>query len=84
MNRSLDSIRRLPGVAAAGATTIIPLRGNFQSGLILAEGYVPKPGEPPVSGMRAVVTPGYFEAVGTPLVRGRYFDDATTRRHRER
>ena len=75
MNRSLDSIRRLPGVAAAGATTIIPLRGNFQSGLVLAEGYVPKPGEPPVSGMRAVVTPGYFEAVGTPLVRGRYFDE---------
>ena len=41
----------------------------------MAEGYVPKPGEPVVSGVRSMVTPGYFEAVGTPLVRGRYFDE---------
>ena len=33
-----------------------------------------RPGEPVVSGVRSVVTPGYFETVGTPLVRGRYFD----------
>jgi predicted permease len=75
ISRSLTSIRRLPGVVAAGATTIVPLSGNAQTGLILAEGYVPKPGEPAVSGVRSFVTPGYFEAVGTPLVRGRYFDE---------
>jgi predicted permease len=83
VNRSLASIRQLPGVAAVGATTIVPLGGSSSTGLILAEGYVPKPGEPPVSGLRCMVTPGYFEAVGTPLVRGRYFDerdnDATSR-----
>ena len=75
LNRSLASIRQLPGVAAAGATTIVPLAGSSQSGVIVAEGYVPKPGEPVVSGVRSMVTPGYFEAVGTPLVRGRYFDE---------
>jgi putative ABC transport system permease protein len=74
VNRSLESIRGLPGVAAAGATTIVPLRGNYQSGIILAEGYVAKPGEPVTTGTRAIVTPGYFEAVSTRLVRGRYFD----------
>jgi putative ABC transport system permease protein len=74
MSRSLESIRQLPGVAAAGATTIIPMTGSGQSGLVLAEGYVPRPGELPVSGVRSVVTPGYFETVSTPLVRGRYFD----------
>jgi putative ABC transport system permease protein len=78
VNRSLESIRKVPGVAAAGATTIVPLRGNYQSGMIVAEGYLPKPGEPAVSGIRAVVSPGYFEAVGTPLVRGRYFDERDT------
>jgi predicted permease len=78
VNRSLDSIRRLPGVVAAGATTVVPLRGFYQSGVILAEGYVPKPGEPAVATVRATVTPGYFEAAGTALVRGRYFDDRET------
>ena len=75
VDESLAGIRQLPGVVAAGATTIVPLGGNYQSGIILAEGYVSAPGEPPVSAIRSVVTPGYFEAVGTRLLRGRYFDD---------
>ena len=78
VSRSLDAIRRLPAVVAAGATTVVPLRGFYQSGVIIAEGYVPKPGEPAVATVRATVTPGYFEAAGTALVRGRYFDDRET------
>jgi predicted permease len=78
VNRSLDAIRRLPGVVAAGATTVVPLRGFYQSGVIIAEGYVPKPGEPAVATVRSTVTPGYFEAAGTALVRGRYFDERDT------
>jgi predicted permease len=75
VDRSLAAIRQLPGIVAAGATTIVPLRGNMQTGIILAEGYAARAGEAPVSGRRAIVTPGYFEAVGTPLVRGRYFEE---------
>jgi predicted permease len=74
-NRALQAIRSVPGVAAAGGTTIIPLGGNHNDSVIIAEGYPMKPGESLVSPMQVIVTPGYFEAMSTPLVRGRYFDD---------
>jgi predicted permease len=75
MNRALDSIQRLPGVAAAGATTIIPFGGNEQDIVILAEGYVMKPGESVISPYRLAVTPGYFQTMNIGLLRGRYFDE---------
>ena len=75
MNRALDSIRRLPGVAAAGATTAIPFGNNFSSSVIMAEGHVMKPGESVISPYRLSVTPGYFETMNIALVRGRYFEE---------
>ena len=75
MNRTLDSIRRLPGVAAAGATTAIPFGSNGINSVILAEGYTMKPGESVLSPRSLVVTPGYLETMKIALVRGRYFED---------
>jgi predicted permease len=80
-DRALTAIRNLPGVVNAGATTIVPLSGNHSDSVILAEGYQMQPGESLVSPMQVVVTPGYFEAMSTPLVRGRFFtesDDETS------
>ena len=73
--RALEAIRAVPGVAAAGATTLIPLGGDHNDGVILAEGYVMKPGESLVSPMQVIVTPGYFETMSTPLARGRFFEE---------
>jgi predicted permease len=78
MNRSLEAIRRLPGVAAAGATSTIPLSGNYNDSVILAEGYVMKPGESLISPRYVTVTPGYFEAMRIGLVNGRYLNDGDT------
>jgi putative ABC transport system permease protein len=80
VDRALTVIRGVPGVTNAGATTIIPLGGNHSDSVILAEGYEMRPGESLVTPMQVIVTPGYFEAMRTPLMRGRYFterDDET-------
>jgi predicted permease len=75
MNRALDSVRRLPGVAAAGATTTIPFGNNENDSVIMAEGYAMKPGESFIAPHYLTVTPGYFQAMKIALIRGRYFDD---------
>ncbi len=73
--RALEGIRQLPGIQAAGMTTMLPFGGNNSSSVILAEGYVPAPGESVISPNSIAATPGYFEAMGIPLVRGRFFTD---------
>jgi predicted permease len=75
MNRALAAIRAIPGVSYAGATEAIPLGGDHNDSVILAEGYQMKPGESLISPLHIRVTPGYFEALGISMVRGRPFND---------
>jgi predicted permease len=70
-NRVLESIRTIPGVRAAGITSNIALSGRTSPATVSAVGYDPQPGEASVFPSVVAVTPGYFEAMGTPLVRGR-------------
>ena len=69
----LDRVRALPGVQAAGATGNLPLGGNYNDSVILAEGYAMSPGESLISPFNTSVTPGYFETMAIPLKRGRLF-----------
>src|SRR6185295_468238 len=74
INEALRRLRAVPGVITAGGTDTVPF-GNFQNdSVILAEGYQMRPGESLISPSRVVVSPGYFEAIGATLVRGRFFD----------
>jgi predicted permease len=76
--RLLGELRSQPGVEHAGLTSIIPFSGEVNSSVILAEGYVMKPGESLLAPMRTTVSEGYFETMRIPLKRGRYFTAGDT------
>jgi putative ABC transport system permease protein len=69
-----ERLASLPGVVSVGATTILPSQGNSGT-------YYSLPGDDINSDLdRKVtnwldVTPGYFEAMDIPIVRGRGIDD---------
>lgn len=75
MRRSLEAVRGITGIVSVGASTGVPLGGDYNNSVILAEGYVMKQGESVISPIRLSVTPGYLETMGIALVRGRYFRD---------
>ena len=76
--RLLDRLRVLPGVEAAGVSSMLPLVDNYScDGFQLDADPVPA-GQEPCAEFR-VATAGYFESMGIPLLAGRFFD----RRDRE-
>ena len=75
----LERVRAIPGVQAAGYSNVIPFGGDFNSSVLTAENYVPKPGESLYSPANSNVSPGYFEAMGIELVKGRTFNESDTK-----
>jgi putative ABC transport system permease protein len=71
--RLQETVGAIPGVVHVGAVNILPLSANYDSRGIQVEDH-PKPeGEGEAPQARSV-TPGYFAAMGIPLVRGRLFE----------
>jgi putative ABC transport system permease protein len=73
-DRTLARLSELPGVTAAGASNMIPLDGNGTDRLIEVEGYVPKDQSDMPDAQNRQATPGFFAAMGIPLVRGRLIE----------
>jgi putative ABC transport system permease protein len=78
-HKILDRVTTLPGVQVAALTDWLPLSFNGKSSDIYPEGYVPQLHESHEV-RRADVTPGFFTAMGIPIVKGRDFtrDDNET------
>ncbi len=67
-------VRVLPGVSSSAAAMSHPMKIGWSTGFTLEGRPPPLPGEEPEANYRPV-TPGYFEAVGIPLIKGRTFGD---------
>ncbi|MGH9901555.1 MAG: ABC transporter permease, partial [Pyrinomonadaceae bacterium] len=73
-----ERLRDLPGVGSAGATAVLPLSGQNQSGSFRIEGRVVPQGQSLPHGDRWMTTPDYHRTMNIPLRRGRYFGERDT------
>jgi putative ABC transport system permease protein len=83
----MDRLEALPGVTAVGGASDFPLGGNYANGTFLVldhpdqvadfEDFIRLAREPDRTGYAEfrVASPGYFRAMGVPLVHGRLLDE---------
>ena len=79
----VDRVAALPGAQSAAASTSIPMTGGGSGTAFVVEGQPTPPAGHELIGRTRSITPGYFQTIGIPLVRGRYFteqDDAGAER----
>ncbi len=72
-DRILDAVRAVPGVESAGMTSNVALSGRTSPAAVTPADSDAAPDEELVLPSVVGVSPGYFETIGTPLVRGRHF-----------
>jgi putative ABC transport system permease protein len=76
LDRFFQRLSAVPQVMAAGAVSSRPVEGP-NTGMGIAAVFAnngSNQGTPPWAGWR-IVSPGYFQAIGLPLLRGRTFDE---------
>jgi len=75
----LERMARLPGVISAGGVSALPLAGAGARAAFYAQGQTEEEIARSGEVQRRMATPGYFQTMGIPLLRGRAFtaaDDA--------
>ncbi|HEX4310841.1 MAG TPA: ABC transporter permease [Acidobacteriaceae bacterium] len=72
----LRRLQAIPGVSSVGLTSFLPANGQQGNSAFVAEGYIPaKPGSIDLA-TPIQIEGDYFQAIGTPLLRGRFFSEA--------
>jgi predicted permease len=72
-----ERIAALPGVKAAGTTSVLPLSDNFDGRGLMVEDH-PKPRGQEITVDLYIATPGYLRAMEIPLLKGRALTDQDT------
>src|SRR5262249_28450613 len=72
----LEALRGKPGIQSAGFTTYLPLSGSDNGWAFFIEHRPPLPVGVFNFAKYRPVSPGYFETLGIPLLRGRQFSAA--------
>jgi len=68
----IEKVRHLPGVRAAGLTSLLPLQDWGTDGTFQIKGHPALPGQEPSAEIR-IVSADYFRTLGIPLRSGRVF-----------
>jgi predicted permease len=74
-DNALTGIRAIPGVRSAAVTLTLPYERPLNDGYKQLDGFSGPPRPRHMTEM-VYVTPGYFETLGVPVIRGRAFRDA--------
>jgi putative ABC transport system permease protein len=83
--QALEKIRAITGVEKAGAISQLPMGASYSSGSVAVENsqsqmllHIPNFAFGYLETDQRFITPGYFEAIGTPLISGRVFSERDT------
>jgi putative ABC transport system permease protein len=71
----MPRLNALPGVRAAGSTSVLPFGGGWSTASFMIEGLTVPPGQNGPWGDIRTVTPRFFDALRIPLIKGRLFTD---------
>ena len=74
----LERVRTLPGIESAALGRFLPIGFRNGSYEVFIEGRAPLQKNKPDYAMYNIVTPGYFDTIGMPILQGRVFSDNDT------
>jgi len=71
----LDRVHGIPGIKEAGLIQMLPIQDSWNNSDIHIVGHPPNPPNEERIAEHRILTPGYFQALGISLVRGRMLDE---------